>query len=169
MDAAIWGLIGSLAGTVVGASASIFTTFISGKNTAFLQKAANSLERTERARSFQRENLIALQDALLDAMRLMNRAHHADMLAAREGGEWGKSMLGDELNQEIMLANRKLAILTERVADDVLRADLKKLRQTITKCLFASSENESTALILSVAPEFETFMENLGVLLRHSY
>jgi hypothetical protein len=169
MDAATWGFVGALAGTVVGASASIVTTIISGWNANRLQKNADALERTERARAFQRSNLLELQDSLQDAMRLIGRAHHEDMLAARESGEWGKSMLSEEVNQGTLLANRNLAILTERVANDELRSNLRKLRQTMTNCLTSSSELESIGSIHSASSGFESFMEKLGIVLRGNY
>lgn len=169
MDAATWGFLGALAGTIVGASASIFTTIISGWNANRLQTTADALERTERARAFQRSNLLELQDSLQDAMRLIGRAHHEDMLAARESGEWGKSMSSEEVDQGILLANRKLAILTERVANDELRSNLRTLRQTMTNCLVSSSEVESMRSIQRASSEFPSFMEKLGVVLRDNY
>jgi uncharacterized membrane protein YccC len=169
MDAATWGFVGALAGTVIGASASIVTTIISGWNANRLQKNADALERTERARAFQRSNLLELQDSLQDVMRLIGRAHHEDMLAARESGEWGKSMLSEELNQGILLANRKLAILTERVANDELRSNLRELHQIMTNCLMSSSELESMGSIQRASSEFAPFMEKLGVVLRGNY
>lgn len=169
MDAATWGFVGALAGTVVGASASIVTTIISGWNANRLQECADALERTERARAFQRSNLLDLQDSLQDAMRLIGRAHHEDMLAARESSEWGKSMLSEDVDQGILLANRRLAILTERVDNDELRSNLRKLRQTMTNCLTSSSELESMGSIRRASSEFESFMEKLGVVLRGNY
>jgi hypothetical protein len=108
MDAATWGFIGTLAGAVIGATASICTTLVSSWNASRLQQNADYLERIERARAFQRDNLLALQDSLQDAMRLAARAHLEDAVAAN----FGKSMLSEEVNQNILLSNRKLSILT---------------------------------------------------------
>ncbi len=169
MDAATWGFIGTLVGAVVGASASILTTVISGRNSAYLQKNTDTLERVERARSFQRSNLIELQDSLLDAMRFIGRAYVEDTMASKKNGEWGKSLLSKEVNQGILLSTRKLAILTERVSNDELRSDLKGLRQLMAQCLGASSESESVDLMQKVTSKFESFMEHLGIVLRSNY
>lgn len=169
MDAATWGFVGALTGTVVGASASIFTTIIGGWTANRLQKDADALKRSECARAFQRSNLLELQDSIQDAMRLLGRAHHEDVIAARESGEWGKAMLSEEVNEGSGLANRKLAILTERVADDELRSDLRELRQRMTNCLFAHSELEMRESMQRASSEFASFMEKLGIVLRSNY
>lgn len=84
MDAAIWGFIGTVVGTVVGASASILTTFINARNSARLQENADTLQRLERAREFQRTNLLELQEALSQHMRLIGRAHLEDVESFRK-------------------------------------------------------------------------------------
>ncbi|MBU1425530.1 MAG: hypothetical protein KKH12_03020 [Gammaproteobacteria bacterium] len=169
MDATTWGFVGALAGTVIGAAASIFTTLITNWNASRLQQNADSLERAERARSFQRDNLLELQVSIQDAMRLVGRAHHEDVVASKKSGGWGESKLSEEVNQNIHLTNTKLSVLSVRVADDDLRSKLELLRRKITKCLFAKSEIEGEALILDALSEFNTFMEQLGKVLRSNY
>jgi gas vesicle protein len=169
MDAALWGFIGTLAGAVVGATASISTTAISSRNASRLQQNSNYLERIERARAFQRDNLLELQDTLQDCMRLMGRAHHEDVVAYRESGHWGKSMLSDEVNQNTLLSNRKLAMLTERVSDNELRSELKKFSNNSSNLLFAKSEIESDESLKIASSEFSSIMEKLGEVLRKNY
>lgn len=169
MDAASWGFIGAIAGTVVGAAASICTTILNGRNASELQKHADALERTERARAFQRDNLLELQEAVMTSMRFMNSAHHEDMLADKKGVEWGKSMLSDEVNQGAMMANGRLVILTERVANEELRENLKKLRLAITSCMLSRSKQESLDELNRATSEFESVMEKLGIVLRTYY
>lgn len=67
MEPAIWGFVG----TLTGAAASIITTVIISRNQVQLQKENDSLERQERARAFQRENLLKIQDILQEALRFM--------------------------------------------------------------------------------------------------
>jgi hypothetical protein len=117
VDAAIWGLIG----TVIGAFASIATTWLSTKSSAAQQEARVQGERLERANAFQRETLLELQEAIHDALRLAHRAYIEDCDSFRKGTPWSKAMLGEELNESIRLAFRKVSILVERVADDSVR------------------------------------------------
>ena len=170
MEPVTWGFIGTLAGAIVGASASIATTYITARNSRLLQEGAASLERSERAREFQRNNLIELQDTLFSGMRLIGRSHLEDVESFRKDGNEGRSsMLSEELNQELMMSSRKLAILTERIADQSLRERINALRTEMTDVLMAKTESESFSAIKTASGTFEKTMENIGVVLRGSY
>ncbi|WP_061539156.1 hypothetical protein [Collimonas fungivorans] len=165
LEAASWGVIG----TVVGASASIATTAISNWNAFRLQKGANALERAERARAFQRENLLNAQEILQDLMRLMVRTHFADMAAYRETREWGKNILGDEISENTILSNRKISALIVRVADDALRGRLKDLHGKINAVSSAISKDQAERMYSNLPDVYESAMEHLGSVLRDNY
>lgn len=167
MDAATWGFIGTLVGAIVGASASILTTVLNSRNSAKLQQNADTFERLERAREFQRSNLLEIQDALSQNMRLVARAHLEDVESYRNSDR--NQFLSEDLSQELMLSSRKVSLLTERIADDSLRVNLKELKQKMTDVLMAKSEAESRELIQSASSEFEQFMVQLGIVLRNNY
>jgi hypothetical protein len=171
MDTATWGLIGTLVGAVVGASASILTTLISCKNSVRLQIQANTLERLELARNFQKNNLLKLQYSLLQEMRLVGRAHLEDVEFHRKIGNKVKyNLLSKELDQELMISAGKVAILTERIADDALRDNLKELRKKMTDVvLLVDSEAESCKRLHIASTSFEQFMVQLGAVLRSYY
>jgi len=78
-------------------------------------------------------------------------------------------MLSEELNQELMMSSRKLAILTERIADQSLRERINALRTEMTDVLMAKTESESFSAIKTASGTFEKTMENIGVVLRGSY
>ena len=170
MEPATWGFIGALVGTLIGASASIATTAITARNSRLLQQGASSLDRSERAREFQRNNLLELQDSLFSSMRLTGRAHLEDEEFFRKNdNEGGRSMLSEELSQELMMSNRKLAILTERIADQSLRESVQILRTGMTNVLLARTEDTSFGAFQSTTEIFEKVMKDLGVVLRSSY
>ena len=169
MDAAAYGFVGTLVGAIVGASASVITTFIGAWNTVRLQQKANDLQRVERTRAFQRDTLIQLQDSLQDAMRNMGRMHYEDVLAFRKSGSWHKSKISEEVNQNFLSTNRDLSILTERIADDDLRNDVKIMRNKILEALSAGSEVESVLTLEQAAVFFNDVMEHIGKVLRGNY
>lgn len=169
MDSAIWGFIGTIVGAIVGASASILTTIINGRKSTQLQKERDNFERLERSREFQRNTLLELQDSLSQSLRLIVRAHLEDLASFRQNDGVRSTLLSSELNQDIMLSNLKNAILTERISDDELRNNLKKLRQDMNDVLLAKSENESRNKLQIASYNFEKFMEKLGVVLRNNY
>ena len=170
MEPVTWGFIGTLAGAVVGASVSTITTIITARNSRMLQQDAKSFERKEKAREFQRNNLIDLQEAITVEMRLIGRAHIEDMESFRKNANGGRIiLLSEELNLELRNNSARLTILTERVASDSFRQNIKALRNNMTNVLLAKSENESLAAIQLVSNKFQETMEDLGVMLRESY
>lgn len=169
MDSATWGFVGVLAGSVVGALASIATTWITNKNDRQLQKDQDSLERKERARAFQRETLIGVQEKLQVLFRMVGKAHYEQAMAYKVDGQWGRAPISEEVNQGTLQANQKLLILTERVADDGLRSELKKLRDSLNRILFTQSEQEAEQRITACIEKSDKVMEDLGVILRGHY
>jgi len=170
MEPVTWGFIGTIVGTIVGASVSIITTLITGRYSRKLQQDAISHERSERAREFQRNNLLELQDVLSSHMRLVARAHLEDIKSFRDSSnESQRPLLSDELDQELSLSNRRLTILTERVADDPLRENIKALSSEMFSVIIAKSKSESNEAIQKLAFMFKNTMESLGFVLRASY
>ena len=170
MEPVTWGFIGTIVGTIVGTSASIITTLITGWNSRKLQQDAVSHERSERAREFQRNNLLELQDVLLSHMRLVTRAHLESIKSFRDSpNKSQRPLLSDELDQELLLSNRRLTILTERIANDPLRENIKALSSEMFSVIIAKSESESNVAIQNMASMFNNTIESLGVVLRANY
>jgi hypothetical protein len=165
MYEAIWGLIG----TAVGAGASILTTLISTSNAVSLQKSENMLNRNETMRGFQRSNLLELQLALHECSRLVARAHFEDLKAHRAGGDWGKSLLYVELDEQIRESMQKMTILRERVANNDLRDAMYEYGSHLTSILLAKSKPEAEARSADAARMFEDVMQKTGACLRRYY
>ena len=101
VDAAIWGLIG----TVIGALSSISKTLLTNRSSYKLERDRMrderdrmSDERVEQSTALQRESLLTIQDAIHDAIRLVHSAHIEDVMAHRTTKTWGKNMLPEEMN-----------------------------------------------------------------------
>ncbi|MEX1201370.1 MAG: hypothetical protein WEB02_11325 [Methylophaga sp.] len=169
MDPATYGLISTLVGVIVGAAASIVTTIITSRNNLKLQKDGDDLQRVERARAFQRNTLLELQENLQASMRNIGEMHHHDVVSFRKSGEWQKSLLGNELNERVLKVNQNLSLLTERIADDDLRNKVKVFRDTSSKILFTSSESEGDTRLSQSINDFNVLMEQIGKVLRDNY
>ncbi|MGH1451353.1 MAG: hypothetical protein ACRBBM_18265 [Pseudomonadaceae bacterium] len=165
MEAAVWGFIG----TLVGALASLGGTWLTNHNARTLHAEALKLERDEKARAFQRDTLIALQDAVHDLLRLIARGHHEDILAFRETGKWGKTLLTNEVSDGQMLARRHMLILLERVLNDALRTQVKDLNAKLTEISFAVNETDAHRLWDSASIHGLEVLEHIGKALRAQY
>lgn len=165
MEAAAWGLLG----TLVGALASIATTWMASSSSHRIQSEKQAEERAERAKEFQRETLLALQEALHDALRLNARAHHEDVVAFKNTGHWGRGLLSDEVSDGLLLSRRMVAILIERVTDASLRADVKSLMLVAAKGGLVRSEYESEMNQTELYERMEPLFEKIGCILRSHY
>lgn len=165
MDTAIWGLVG----TIVGAIASIATTWLATLSAHRLEDNRSKTERSERANSFQRQTLIDLQEAIHDALRLVSRAHDEDREAYRATKEWRKNMLSEEVNEGSRLAMRRVAILVARVADDDLRGKVKVLMQGVAQCLLSPSEQDARLRFNKMVELSVSVFEEIGTTLRRHY
>ncbi len=165
MEAAVWGFIG----TLVGALASLGGTWLTNQNARILHAEALKLEREEKARAFQRDTLIALQDAVHDLLRLIARGHHEDTLAFRETGKWGKNRLSSEVSDGQMLARRHMLILLERVSKDELRSQVKDLNVSLTMIHLAANEVDASRQWDSASTQGLVVLEHIGAALRAEY
>ena len=165
MEAALWGLIG----TVVGAAASILTKFIAARNSTRLQESAASHERLAKHRAFQRDTLLELQEAFHDEIRSAAQVHHADSMAIQDGEEWGSNLLDEELNERARLTGRRTLLLLERIEDDNLRRHLKSVRSRISQVMVARDKASANAAFDTLMPESAAAMEHIGTVLRSLY
>jgi len=119
MDSAVWGLLG----TVVGALSSIATTWLTALSMSKREQDKLREDRFERARAFQRQTLIELQDAIHDAMRLASRAFIEDDKAARAGKEWGRNMLSGEVDEGLRVAQRRVPPVSRPARSAIAQLD----------------------------------------------
>jgi hypothetical protein len=130
------------------------------------RKEARRDQLAEHLTTFQRQTLLDLQEAVMDVARTTGAAHHLDEMAYREIGQWQKQLLGDDLDQESLLAMRRTAILSVRVRDSSLRELVKTFRQCAAQTSIGVSRDASNSAMNSMAAVFEQVQERVGELLR---
>jgi hypothetical protein len=165
MEPAIWGLIG----TVVGAFASIATTYIQSRYAEALRTVATKEERDGRRRAFQRETLIELQDVLHDLCRMVVRGHLEDNAHYRKVGAWGQNPLSDEVNEGQRVLRRRAMLLTSRVSNDELRQSIRASLETLVSFSMARSYEEASHWHIQMNNESPKVLESIGHELRSQY
>jgi hypothetical protein len=165
MNAAAWGVIGA----IVGALASIATTWLTNRHTAALQRKQASEERKERHRDFQRENLIALQDTMHEYLRMISMAYFEDLKAFAGGADWGRTLISKEVSDGCMLTARRAVILMERIENDELRLNLKTLHKSLGEITMMHSKDEAEAKLAQATKQTVQVLEDLGTELRRQY
>jgi len=71
-------ILNSFIGVIIGASVSIITTLISSKNELRVKELSDSFARKEKARSFQKETLLVVQENMQKSIRYMAKAYLYD-------------------------------------------------------------------------------------------
>lgn len=169
MTALEWGFVGTLTGTIVGAAASIATSLLNARNSAKLHKQTKAIEREERYRVFQREVIIELQDNLLELNRLYGDILSRDIMSFRKTGEWRKSKIGEDLSEGTAKLTRRIVVLIERIDNDELRADLKKLKEHFGNYHFTQTELAGQESLHQSTTNTINLLEKLGMELRTHY
>lgn len=168
-DPSFLGFIGALAGTIFGASASILTTYSAARNSLKLQSNTEKNKRVNDFNVFQREQLLELQDVLSKAMRLIAELHFADLDHYKKTGQWKTAPINSELDENILIVNRQLAILIERVGDDTLRASIKTFQNKMNQHDSAKAGFQSLKSLTDLGNLFENLMVEIGSVLRNTY
>ena len=133
--------IWGIIGVVIGAASSIVTTVMVARN-----------DSRERSKEFQRNNLIKLQTSLTELMRLTARACRKD-----------------DVDQESMIANENLSIITQRIADQSLRESVHSLHKKMADVVVLETEGLNNEKFVSAATLFKKVMLSVGVALRSLY
>ena len=167
--ASIWPAVSALIGTIVGAAASIITTVLANKSAHHMQERSDAQDRAERARAFQRETLLEVQETIQGALRLMARIYFEDQKTASTSGSWGSELLPTELNEEFAQANRNLVIKIQRVADDSVRDELIRLHKTIGGIALVRSQAEAEEVMRTATTIANEVLPIVGKSLREMY
>jgi len=165
LEPAIWGLIG----TLVGAFASIATTYIQSRHSEALRNVVTKEERDERRRAFQRETLIELQDVLHDLCRMVIRGHLEDNAHYRKTGAWGQNLLSDEVNEGQRVLRGRAMLLTGRVSNEELRRSIRASLETLVSLSMARSYDEANRWHIQMNNESPGVLEAIGHELRSLY
>jgi hypothetical protein len=127
----------------------------------------------ERRTTFQRATLLELQEAVQDLARAAGASHHHDEKEYRKTGKWQKVLLGDDLNDEFFLTNRRVLLLAVRVRDTELRGMVNKFRGLVSGMLNvgrnASDQDRRDASNAALSDDFkvlEEIHERIGQLFR---
>ena len=158
-----------LLGTLIGACVSIATTFLSNRHAINMQSSADAIQREEKAREFQRENLLACQDMMQVIGRLIAKAFHEEAMAWGQGTAWGTHRFSNSLDDDLAAEKRKFAVLVERVADDTLRNELKLMGLALTQVVMAESFEEARDRLDAAMTANGKTMQLLGIVLRKTY
>lgn len=165
VNPAVWGLLG----TVVGALASVGTTWITNTHASKIESQKAKDARAEVFRAFQRQTLLDLQESLVSLVSKVTDVYRCELALSETGeGAWGAARVIEE-TKAIMQEFRQAMKYATRVADEALRLAAITYLDTLTD--FMSEENHDTAVALgdAVRMRYAHLTSDLGACLRSHY
>jgi hypothetical protein len=169
MEPSTWGFIGTILGTIVGASASIFATYLNGKNTINIQKSTEKFKREELFREFQRDNLLKLQDEFSKGMRFIGKIHSESLNYFNKNNSGKGFKISDNVDIGITASFQNLMKLTERVNNDKLREQIIEIRKSMARFSISEIESENHMHFKNLIDKYGLLMTEIGIELRKNY
>ena len=164
MSEVLWGVI---IGSVLSIAAGAVTEIIRGNREATLDREKRRDDRRLSETTFQRQTLLDLQEALLEWARVNGMHEHADRVAFKQTGVWGKNLVGPESSEREMDANRRLALLRSRIRDDGLRSRIGDCQDLEFRILMAPDGETVDAINRELAPAIQGCLTTAGDLARN--
>jgi hypothetical protein len=130
------------------------------------RKAARQDQRFERRSTFQRETLLALQDACADLSRATGHMNFLDQMANRTEQTWHRALLPEDLNEGYRLAQVRTMALSVRVRDDTIRDLVGVFRTFSTDTVTATNPAEAEQSLFRMSDAHEALNSRIGQVLR---
>jgi hypothetical protein len=153
---------------LIGYGTKSLTDWVQHRRTTERERVARQAVRQdqlfERRVTFQRETLLALQEAAAELGRATGRISHLDTMAVHSTGK--TQLLPDDLNQGYHLAQVRMNLLGVRVRDDSVRDLVEKFRQFSVQSTMADTQKDRDRAMNAAMQTHIQLNERIGELLR---
>jgi hypothetical protein len=164
-DPAWFGFIGVLVGGLITGVVTVAGAILAGWSASWLDQAKRRDDRRLAREAFQRENLIALQQAILDWLGPVTQYGSRNGVALR-AGMTAKVALTDEFVEETWDQSARLAVLIQRVLDESLRKELEDLWGLGTDVIAAKDAKEAVEAVDKMDGKANAALGHVGAVLR---
>ncbi|TBG08439.1 hypothetical protein ELG79_36575 [Rhizobium leguminosarum] len=115
---------------------------------------------------FQHATLLEFQEVVGRLVRLVGRAHHVDQLNCRSSGDWERSRLPDNLDQDILAEQATFTRLRVRIRDEMARALADQFSGAAVAVFMSRTQSDAEAAIKATTGYLVSLNDRIGVLLR---
>jgi hypothetical protein len=170
MGARMWeGLAGTFS-VLAGGFLTIASGWFADRRLTARERGRRCEERNERLATrrdeFQRETLLALQEASQKLLRTTGAMYHQDVMEFRKSGRWQRQAFRDGRSEEYLHQNTDTMLLGSRVADNETRALANELRRLASLVTLSEDEREAQVRLTSAAETQEALIYRIGELVR---
>lgn len=162
--------MGAVIGVVAGGALTLFSGWLADTRLNTRERERRNEERRERISirrsDFQRETLLALQNASQKLIRNTGASLHQDIVAHRTGAKWQNQQLPDNLSDEYLKWNTEVLLLASRIRDDEVRSLGDRLRSQCAAVSISSNEDEAERWMASAGSTQDALIQRIGFLVR---
>jgi hypothetical protein len=120
-------------------------------------------ELSERRNTFQRETLLALQDAFMQLNRATGAIHHQVTMSGEAGG---RQQLPDGLSENYHAAQTRTSMLVSRVRDNRVRDLVEQIRQLSVESTMSATKRERDRALTAMMQLHDPLNQRIGEILR---
>lgn len=169
-DSNILDIIIPIATLIIGLLFGMFSDYLKDKRLLEREKEIRDIhfkqESKTRFNQFQRENLIALQEAISKLIRATGKGHHEDTIAYKLSGEWKKNKISEEANIGFLNSQNQISTHYVRLHNSEIRKISKTLKRQCTEVALAESEQIGSLKMMEISKTVENLEEKIGFELR---
>jgi hypothetical protein len=152
---------------LIGYLAKLLTDWIQYRRSVRGEREAREGKRRdelfERRNTFQRETLLALQEAFMQLARVTGAINHQDTMSGKSGG---RQQLPDELNEGYHAAQTRTSMLASRVRDNRVRELVEQFRQFSVDSTLAATQGARDRALTAMAELHDPLNKRIGEILR---
>ncbi|WBL25096.1 hypothetical protein [Zunongwangia sp. HGR-M22] len=167
MNSELYGFIGTLVGTIVGASSSIFATLITNKGNSRNQRRIENFKNNLIVKELQRENCMQAQETMLNLLRFTS-LHLLDIINAEKNSNSPVSF-DEKVNEKCSENIRKLNLITQRFSNRKLADQIIEFRSLCSEFIMIDDKTQGFNLMSEVKNKYEIAFDKIGEELRKNY
>lgn len=164
----VW--IATTVSVIAGGVLTMFAAWLADRRLTQRDRERRREERHERfvirRNDFQRETLLALQNASQWLLRTTAAMHHQDVVEHRKTGQWQRQQFGDDLSNDHLKLTTETMLLASRIRDDDVRALADRLRDRASVVSISSDHNEAESRMMAAADTQQALIQRIGQLVR---
>jgi hypothetical protein len=167
--AALYGFIGVLLGSATTAVLTVYRERLLSIREREARQAQREQDQTDQRNIFERQSLLALQDAVSGLIKAVYREQDRMLEEMRQTGRWTARQWETPTTTAWEDANLQLQVSRTRVFEEALRDTARDIRDVSRECIYAVSLDEAKQFNMQLRQLYEQFNKLIAEALPKRY
>jgi hypothetical protein len=165
MQQAVLAFVGVILGAIIAGFVSLWQMRLVTARERKAQQIHREQERTDRREAFERETLLALQDAISDLRQVTMRDYERKVVLMAEQGPWPNPSMSLLLTNGWIEANERLIALRARAFDEELQKLVAGFGDATALAMTAQTQSDAEEWIVQAGSRLEEVNRRISELL----